>query len=69
VKVVTNAVFIWRLAAAAKKKPSDAVKHELKKPHGRVEYFNDDRVVHNWTYKPDKAARYDSNLGNADLVG
>jgi hypothetical protein len=34
VKVVTNVGFIWRLAAAAKKKkkPSDAVKHELKKP-------------------------------------
>jgi len=31
VKVVTNVGFIWRLAAAAKKKPSDAVKHELKK--------------------------------------
>jgi hypothetical protein len=32
VKVVTNVGFIWRLAAGAKKKPSDAVKHELKKP-------------------------------------
>jgi hypothetical protein len=32
VKVVTNVGFIWRLAAAAKKKQSDLVKHELKKP-------------------------------------
>jgi hypothetical protein len=32
VKVVTNVGFIWRLAAAAEKKPSDAVKHEPKKP-------------------------------------
>jgi hypothetical protein len=40
----------------------------LKKPL-MAEYFNDDPVVHNWTYKPDKAGRYDSNLANADQVG
>jgi hypothetical protein len=61
--------FIWRLAAAAKKKPSDAVKRAQEAPHGRIKYFNDDPVVHNWTYKPDKAARHDSTLANADLMG
>jgi len=69
VKVVTNVGFIWRLAAAAKKKPSDGHARAQEAPHGCVEYFNDDPVVHNWTYKPDKAAECDSNLANPDLVG
>jgi hypothetical protein len=34
-----------------------------------VDYFNDDPVVHTWTYKLDKAASYDSNFENAELVG
>jgi hypothetical protein len=32
-----------------------------------MDFFNQDPVVHTWTYKLDKAAWYDSNFGNADL--
>jgi hypothetical protein len=33
-----------------------------------MDFFNQEPVVHTWTYKLDKAACYDSDFGNARLV-
>jgi hypothetical protein len=32
-----------------------------------IKYFNDEPVVHTWSFKLDKAAQYDSNFGNDGL--
>jgi Recombinase len=46
-----------------------ASKQELKdRLMAAMNYFNQQPIVHTWSFKLDKAAWYDSNFGNADLV-
>jgi transposase len=62
--------FFSKLARSVLRHICVVSKQELKERlMAAVDYFNDDPVVHTWTYKLDKAASYDSNFENAELVG
>jgi transposase len=61
--------FFSKLARSVLRHIRVASKQELKdRLLAALDYFNSDPVVHTWTYKLDKSARYDSNFKIAGLV-
>src|SRR6202030_4225754 len=61
--------FFSKLARSVLRHIRVASKQELKdRIMAAMDFFNQQPVVHTWTYKLDAAARYDSNFGNARLV-
>ena len=64
-RVIASAGRVSKLARSILRHIRVASKQELKdRLMAAVDYFNNDPVIHTWTYKLDKS----SNFGNADLV-